>query len=242
MPTRGSDQRSNAHLLAHTPRAPLAMVAVVVVLLTGMATQGQPVAAVEAEATDARPNAERPLTHEELLTIRGERERFSTWGFTTLVAETVLERDQPLRAGDEWSGEGPAFGALPRAGAHPGDPLVLASKAVSARYPADGSPVTGLLAMSDSRTDALRLEGTVEMPAGTYLTPIETSTIAAADALPVGALIVVRGWLSSLAPSGACPDVPRALDPNDTGGRDSPFVRCPGGWLTADEVTESDPD
>ena len=241
MPARGSDQRPNARPFAHGLWAPLTMVAVVMVLLTGMTTQGQPAAAVEAEATDARPNAERPLTHEELQTIRGERERFSTWGATTLVAETVLERDRALRAGDEWSGEGPAFGALPRAGAHPGDPLVVASKAVSALYPADDGPVRGLLAISDSRSDALRLEGTVEMPAGTYLTPIETSIVAAADELPVGALIVVRGWLSSLAPSGACPDVPRALDPHDTGGRDSPFVRCPGGWLTADEVTESDP-
>ena len=218
------------------------MAAVVAVLLTAMIAQGQPAAAVEAEAIDPRPNAERPLTHEELLTIRGERERFATWGSTTLVAETVLERGQPLRAGDAWSGEGPAFGALPRAGAHPGDPLVLASKAVSARYPADASPINGLLAISDSRTDALRLQGTVEMPAGTYLTPIETSAIAAADALPVGALIVVRGWLSSLPSSEVCPDVPDTLDPNDTGGRDSHFVRCPGGWLTADEVTTVDPD
>ena len=241
MPARESDQRSNARLLAHAPRAPHALIAAVAVLLSGMIAHGQPAVAVESEAADARPNAERPLTHEELLTIRGERERFTTWGATTLVAETVLERDRALRAGDEWSGEGPAFGALPRAGAHPGDPLVLASKAVTARYPADDGPVRGLLAISDSRSDALRLEGTVEMPVGTYLTPIERSVIAAADALPVGALIVARGWLSSLPSSVTCPDVPRALDPHDTGGRDSPFVRCPGGWLTADEVTEPDP-
>lgn len=237
MPVRGSDQRSIARLVACATRAPLAMVAVAV-LLTGMVAQGQPAAAIDSAATDPRPNAERPLTHEELLTIRGERER---WEVTTLVAETVLERDQPLRVGDEWSGEGPAFGALPRAGAHPGDPLVVASKAVSSLYPADASPVTGLLAISYSRTEALRLEGTVEMPAGTYLTPIETSAIAAAETLPVGALIVVRGWLSSLPSNEACPDIPDALDPDDTGGRDSPFVRCPGGWLTAEEVTGLDP-
>lgn len=237
MPVRGSDQRSIARLVACATRAPLAMVAVAV-LLTGMVAQGQPAAAIDSAATDPRPNAERPLTHEELLTIRGERER---WEVTTLVAETVLERDQPLRVGDEWSGEGPAFGALPRAGAHPGDPLVVASKAVSSLYPADASPVTGLLAISYSRTEALRLEGTVEMPAGTYLTPIETPAIAAAETLPVGALIVVRGWLSSLPSNEACPDIPDALDPDDTGGRDSPFVRCPGGWLTAEEVTGLDP-
>ncbi len=218
------------------------MAAVVVVLLTGMIAEGQPAAAAESEATDLRPNAERPLTHEELLMIRGERERSATWGSAMLVAETVLERDRPLRGGDQWSGEGPAFGALPRDEVHPGDPLVLASRTVTARLPADDGPVRGLLAISDSRSDALRLQGTVEMPAGTYLTPVETSAIADADALPGGALIVVRGWLSSLPSSEACPEVPSALDPHDTGGRDSPFVRCPGGWLTAGEVVELDPD
>lgn len=201
--------------------------------------------AVAAEPrTDPLPNSERPLVHQELLTIRGERGRYRAWGPATLVVDTILERDQRLR-GDEESGRGAAgFGSLARDGSHPGDPVVLASEAVAGGYPPNGSPVSGLLAFNDRAWEAIGmyLEGTVETPTGTYLTPIDPTAMVVADTLPVGALIVARGWFTRLRAQGSCPAVPRALDPNDTGGRESAFVRCPGGWLTADGIVELDPD
>lgn len=193
------------------------------------------------DSTGPRPNSHRALTHEELLAIRGERDRFRTWGPATLVAETVIERDGPIRGpaepGQGWN----AFGTLPRSDSEAGDPAVLVSKQVAAMFPGDDSPVRGLLAFTDDRSVGLRTPGAVETPNGTYLTPIEPGAMAVADGLPVGSLILVRGWFTLLESATPCPDVPRVLDPHDYGGRSSPFVRCPSGWLTADDVTEIDP-
>ena len=242
MQARRSDQLPIARLAARATKTSLTMAAILAVSFTGTITQGLPADAAQSEPAEPSPNAQRPLTHEELLAIRGERGRFEAWGAETLVAEAVLKREPPLRDGDDWSGEGPAFGVIAREGSHPGAPVVLASEDVAAQYSPDDSPISGLLAISDTRSDGLQLQGTVETPTGTYLTPIEPTAMATADALPVGALIVVHGWFSNLPSVAPCPDVPDALDPNDSGGRYSPFVRCPGGWLTVDDVSEVEPD
>jgi hypothetical protein len=183
------------------------------------------------------PNTERPLTHDELH-LREEWTE-SGWDPTMFVAEAVIERSGPMRGTEDGRG-GRAFGTLPRGGAFPGDPVVVAGKPVAALYPADATPVSGLLGIGLGGR-SMQLLGSVAAPAGTYVTPVDPSAMGAADALPEGALIVVRGWLSSLGASGSCPEVPRALDPHDSGGGSSPFVRCPAGWLTADRVTDADP-
>ncbi len=182
---------------------------------------------------DLLPNAERPLTHDELLAVRGEqRQNDATLGM--LVADAVIVRSPQQGNPDRLAG-GHAFGVLPREG-HPGDPVVRADRVVKERYPADAR-IEGLVAIEHQGfNDALKFRGEVATPGGTYLTPIEPQTMAAADALPVGALIVAQGWLSRLA-SRSPAEVPKALERGDTGGYSSPFVRCPGGWLTAERVT-----
>ena len=76
--------------------------------------------------------------------------------------------------------------------------------------PPGDSPIEGLLAI-ELRRASLQYLGRVETPAGTYLTPIEPEAMAAADALPAGALIVARGWLSRLDSDEPCPEAPRGL-------------------------------
>lgn len=192
-----------------------------------------------ATPTEAAPNAERPLTHAELLDVRGESTQ-NGWDGRMLVADAVIERDRRSRPKPEGAGGGVAFGSLPRDG-QAGDPIVQARKDVRSLYRADGSPITGLLAIELSDR-AMELRGTVATPNGTYLTPIEPAAMSVADELPVGALLVAQGWLTSLDTQEPCPAVPKALDRNDSAGFFSPFVRCPGGWLTTEEVTETNPD
>jgi hypothetical protein len=206
-------------------------------LLTPSAVAAQEAAPSPAPSDGLAPNAAQPLTHDELLTLRGEHTQDdATLGM--LVADAVIVRSPRQDQPDRLAG-GQGFGGLPREG-HPGDPVVRADDVVAERYPADAR-IEGLLAIEHLFNDALKFRGEVAMPGGTYLTPIEPQAMAAADALPVGTLIVARGWFSRLASPQPCPEVPDALDPNDAGGRSSPFVRCPGGWLTTDPVTEVDP-
>lgn len=177
------------------------------------------------------PNVGRPLTHEELLAVRGEMGDADQ--LTTLVADAVIER---RRARD--SEHGPVVGTLPRE-AYPGDPAVEASPLVRSRYPRQRDPIGGLVALY--MTQDILLRGTVATPAGTYLTPIEPGALAIADDLPAGALMAVRGWLSRTGETTSCPEPPPQLDVRRLGGG-SPFLECPAGWLTPDRVTDSLPD
>ncbi len=216
----------------------MSVLAMCALLLMPSAVSAQEPASSPAPGDGPAPNAARPLTHDELLAVRGEQ---TQWGETLgmLVADAVIVRSPRQDQPDRLAG-GQSFGVLPREG-YPGDPVVRADDVVADRYAADAR-IEGLLAIEHLFNDALKFRGEVATPGGTYLTPIEPQAMAAADALPVGALIVTRGWFSRLASPQPCPEVPEALDPNDAGGRYSPFVRCPGGWLTTDPVTEVDPD
>lgn len=178
----------------------------------------------EPPSAEPLPNADRPLTHAELLAFRGELADPDQ--LVTVVAETVIER-QPARDSEP----GPVIGTLARDDRYPGDPAVEASQIVAARYPSDREPIEGLAALYV--TDDMRLRGHVATPAGTYLTPIGPEAIAAADALPEGALLAVRGWLSTRSPTPTCPPPRRELEVQRLGGG-SPFLDCPAGWLTSE--------
>jgi hypothetical protein len=161
-------------------------------------------------------------------------------GLGMLVADAVIVRSPKQGQPDRLAG-GHSFGVLPREG-FPGDPVVRADRVVKDRYPVDAR-IEGLVALEHRGwNSALTFRGEVSTPAGTYLTPIERQPMAAADALPVGALIVAQGWLSRLESQEPCPEVPEGLERSDTGGYSSPFVRCPGGWLTSEPVTAVEPD
>lgn len=225
------------------PRSSIAVAFIAILMLPAVAL-GQEAALSPSTpvAGDADPNSERPLTHHELLDVRGEISGWPTRP-TTFVADVSIDRDQPIRGHVCRRGVRLcSYGRLPRDGAHPDDPVVSVRPADVERLGAGKGVLQGRFAFVRS-VNSLRLVDPVAAPAGSYLTPIEPDSMATAAALPVGSLIVARGWLSVLRGEDTCPKVPkepRALD-GRRGGWDSPFVRCPGGWLAAAEVLEADP-
>lgn len=159
----------------------------------------------------------------------------------SLVADVTIERDTLLRGHRCVKGTRLcSYGTLPRPEEHPTDPVVSVRPGAVERLGGGTDPLTGRFAFILSR-HRLRLVDPVVSPVDSYLTPIEPDAMATANSLPVGTLIAARGWLSVLERDKACPKVPRALD-GRRDGWDSAFVRCPGGWLTPDEVVETDPD
>ncbi len=156
------------------------------------------------------------------------------------MADAIIERDRAVRNIDEPDPSRRGIGVLPRDDRYPGDPVVQASRRVRALFPDDASAIEGQLAF-DLEVEGIQLLGTVASPVGSYVTPIDPAALAMAEALPAGALIVAHGWLSSLGSRATCPALPRARDPNDSGGWGDPFVRCPSGWLIAEPIDETDP-
>ena len=221
-------------------RLGLAAAGLCIALLTPrLATAQGPSAPPPSDTATVTTNTEKPLTHEELLWVRGELSERS-WRPTTLVADATIERDRPVRSIEEPESSRLGIGVLPRDERYPGEPVVQADRRVRALYPDDDTPIEGQLAF-DLDIGGIRLLGNVATPAGSYVTPIEPAALSAADTLPVGALIVAHGWLSRLGSRDSCPELPRALDPHDTGAWGDPFARCPGGWLTNEPVIEPDP-
>jgi hypothetical protein len=217
---------------------------VVIALTAALAIPTTTTAGQETGLVEPAPNAERPLSQSELLDVRGE---YPKWALrpTTLVADVTIERDTPMREpvcrASQPHARKCALGTLSRDGRYPGDPVVLVRRQERQGIDLDGEfNERDRLAFVRSG-GTLRLIGSVASPASTYLTPIESEPMATADSLPEGSMIVVRGWLSRLRPTDTCPKVPRGLD-RRRDGWNSPFVRCPGGWLTADPIDETDPD
>lgn len=85
--------------------------------------------------------------------------------------------------------------------------------------------ITGSLVLSLVGSDVELLGALTQL--GGYTVPMDQASFAGADSSAVGTLIAVDGWLQVLGWGVPCP-APR-------GGRtgDSPFVRCPAGWITA---------
>ncbi|MFN8623554.1 MAG: hypothetical protein U0869_22675 [Chloroflexota bacterium] len=114
---------------------------------------------------------------------------------------------------------------------------VLATDAVASAFPDDRSPLTGTFAFT-AAGGGLGLDGPFTATAGaTYLTPITDEAIGAAESTPVGTLIAVDGWLEVLGWGVPCPQAPGAIGEL---GDDTPFSRCPGGWITATQQESHD--
>jgi hypothetical protein len=183
-------------------------------------------------------NSGRPLTTRELL---GVAKGSVSGPDVTAVADVTILRDVPIRwpacTPGSAATRGCGFGVL--AGTHgtPTSKLVFAADAVAALFPQDTSPVSGALAFTVAG-GGLRLEGAVASAEdGAYLTPITEDGIAGAEDLPIGALIAVDGWLEVLGWGVPCPMAPGVLGRE---GMDSPFVRCPGGWITRIDAPPAD--
>ena len=82
--------------------------------------------------------------------------------------------------------------------------------------------------------DQLRLLGALTQPTDTYTVPATEDAMASADGLPLDDLIAVDGWLGVLLSGLRCPGYPGVLGRM---GEASPFVRCPGGWISAGDTT-----
>lgn len=196
-----------------------------------------PVASPSGDPLSPSANTARPLTFDELialhtsLALRG--------GTATVVAVASIARAASLARID--CGRSAArgatkeictFGVLMSPGGSPGTIEVQARRSVAALFPGDGAPVTGRLAFA---VDGPRLQllGPVAAPTGGYQVSADAVAMAQADALPIGRLIAVDGWLGVLALGISCPGYPGILG---TQGTASPFVRCPAGWITADDA------
>jgi hypothetical protein len=179
------------------------------------------------------PSADVPLTTEQLIAVRA---RTAATGETrTVVAATSVARDVPIRA--------PAclprdtdtpcfFGVLDPAPGASRIILVWATPAVAERFRGGDEPVDGVLAFELAGPD-LRLLGRVAFatPEATHPIPVDEPSMERADLVPEGRLLAVEGWLGVLGWGVPCPMSPGVLGRQ---GMESPFVRCPAGWITAD--------
>ena len=211
------------------------LVAVCLVAAGGAPVLGADVAASQAPSSVPSPvpvavtNTQRPLTLDELLAVLDDSA--TTGKPITVTADVTVRRDiaigVPVCPPRVARTNGCVFGFLDVRPAEGPVIPVLATTPVASLF-ADGDEPDGELAfeVGDSQ---LRLLGRVEQPAGTYSVPVTAAAMTTADALPLGALIAVDGWLGLLGWRLPCPAPATWL----TGpAMDSPFVRCPGGWIT----------
>jgi hypothetical protein len=155
-------------------------------------------------------------------------------GQTTVLADTTITRDLPAslhRCGPQQPRC--RVGIIEPDAAGRGLLTVVADRSAMASLPDERRPVEGTLAY---RIDAeqLKLLGPLAMPTGSPLVAVQPEAMAAADALPVGSLIAVDGWLGVLGLGLECPASPLGSDSS------SPFTICPVGWITASEEPPSE--
>lgn len=177
------------------------------------------------------PDAIGSLTSDELVTLLHDRQPGDPP--ITVVAEASVRRDIPhggLDCGPAMAASTCHFGVL---GGSDGDrpEVVTADPVVAELYQRSGPSVEGMLGFTID-DDGLRFLGTV-MPAPVGATwPVSADAMAAAaDGVNAGQLVVVEGWLTVLGWGVPCPAPLPGIggDPAD-----SPFVRCPAGWILPD--------
>jgi hypothetical protein len=92
------------------------------------------------------------------------------------------------------------------------------------------APANGPLALSFADDNVIMLVGTVvTFSADTVLWPASESALAPATQSPLQTVVAVHGWLSWTGP------LPCPLPATPTPPPNSPFVTCPGAWITAAE-------
>ncbi|CAN5817712.1 hypothetical protein BH23CHL8_BH23CHL8_03310 [soil metagenome] len=188
----------------------------------------------QARSAELLPNAQRPLTHAELLTFLG-LPRSSHTRANLVVAEATILRGQPVRRPRCVSANTCVLGVLAPPPDGSGPPIVKARTRIARLFPADDSPAEGTFLFSTSR-NGIRLVDPLSMPTGTFTVPIEPDALARAEVLPAGSLIAVEGWLSQVGRSVDCEAIP-GDDEGSTSYRSS-FIRCPGGWLLSTPLEE----
>ena len=182
------------------------------------------------------PDAGRPLTVEEL---EAERSRSRATGDTEMVvAHVTIDRRAPIRGPlcppRTARRMGCPFGALDPSPVEDGLVIVWATSRVAARFP-DDTPLAQTLVFRIEAGE-LHLLGGFAMPSGPYpafdfLTPVDAVAEDAIEGVQGGSIIAVDGWLGVLGWGIPCPaPTPGILFRQGTA---SPFVRCPGGWITA---------
>lgn len=201
----------------------------VALLALGGPTAGPAAAQSPSPLAAGIANLTRPLTIEEL-----DETRIAvgmTGDQAVVVAEATISTDQvdPDPACDPASTACP-YGRL--IGLATDDVVeVIARADVAAQFP---EGVTGSLALSLVGWD-VELLGTLTQT-GAYTVPVSPEGFADQETMEPGTLVAVDGWLQLLGWGVPCP--PPAAGLTD----DSPFVRCPGGWITPDDATPPESD
>jgi hypothetical protein len=169
-----------------------------------------------------------PMTTDELLAVRSALAPVRPP--VTVVAQGSLELDGSLCDRDRGHREECPIGLLvtPDGSAA----IVEGDRAVRELYQR-AHTVDGVLAF-ELHGDQLRFLGHVTLVAdGLLVRPVSPETMAGADATNAGELIAVDGWLTVLGWGVPCP-APSAELVGQGDPFDSPFARCPAGWIAAD--------
>ncbi len=170
------------------------------------------------------------LTADDLVALVGDRHPGDAP--VTVVAEASVLRDIAHDGSDcepAMTASTCRFGVLGGVGSD--QPVaVIADPVVAELYQRSGPSIEGLLGFTID-DDGLHFLGRV-VPApegGTW--PVTADVMAvAADHVNAGQLVAVEGWLTVLGWGVPCPAPP----PGTRDAADSPFVRCPAGWILPD--------
>ncbi len=222
------------------------MRAVAVLFILGLLLTGAGVAAAtDAEASDVpgaspSPSQERPLTTDELLALQAELAPVRPP--MTVIAEASIGDDTAVGSGPLCPRGREALCVIGVLKTTDGTrSVVVADRDVRDLYQRPHR-IEGLLAFRLDGTRTVFL-GRVAVPADRPLVaPVSPETMAWADETNAGELIVVDGWLTVLGWGVPCPAPPQDII-GDVSPEDSPFARCPAGWITADPtMPEQSPD
>ena len=199
-----------------------------VVTGTEPSPSGQPLVSPAPSTPPAEvPNVGRPLTTDELLAVRADLAPVRRP--VALVAEASIDLEPdwvwPVCRPDRVC----ALGALVTTNGSM--PVVLADRTVRQLYQRSRDSIDGVLAF-ELRGYGLRFLGRVALPpGGSLVQPVSPDMMTWADEINAGELIAVDGWLSVLGWGVPCPGPSPELVA-DENPDDSPFVRCPAGWIS----------
>ena len=188
---------------------------------------GEPSPSLDRSIPLLLPNVARPLTTDELLDVRAEL--VPARPPVALVAEASIDL-HPRMSGVFCPQHRDLcmIGALVTTDGTM--PVVYADRTVRELYQRSRDSIDGILAF-ELRRYSLRFLGRVVVPPdGTLVQPVSPETMAWADEINAGEVVAVDGWLGVLGWDVECPaPLPELVGDGDPD--DSPFVRCPAGWI-----------